>query len=74
MEQKTMKVLDVCESGCWLICVKDCTGKMNPYRLYRKYYEPGKGYRRKMVAKYADFISVICAIRSIFTAIDALSR
>ena len=73
MEQKTMKVLDVFENGCWLVCVKDNTAKMNPYRLYRKYYEQGKGYCRKMVAKYADFISVLCAVKSIYTAIDALN-
>ena len=74
MAQKTMKVLEIYEGGFWLICVKDCTEVMNPYRLYRKYYEPGNGYHKKMLAKYADFISVLHAVTSIETAVDALSK
>ena len=74
MERKTMKVLDICENGCWLVCIKDCTGKPNPYRLYRKWYESGKGYRQKLVVRYADFMSVLAAVRSIYTAIDALDK
>ena len=74
MAQKTMKVLDICENGCWLVCIKDCTGALNPYRLYLKWYEPGHCYRKKQIGKYADFMSVLTAVRSVYTSIDVLSR
>ena len=74
MTQKTRKVLDICEGGIWLVCVKDCTGKANPYRLYAKDYDPVKGYRQKLLSKYSDFMSVLAAVRAIYTSLDVLAK
>ena len=69
---KTRKIMDICEGGVWLVCIKDQTGKINPYKLYQKSYDPAVGYRQKMLGRYADFLSVIAVVRSIYTAIDAM--
>jgi hypothetical protein len=68
MERKTMKVMDAREGGRWFVCVKDCTGAMNPYKLYSKYYVPGKGYRQRLVKRYANFDSVLCTVWGVYAA------
>jgi hypothetical protein len=71
-ERKTVKILDIRESELWLVCTKKLQDDCNPYRLYKKYYVPGKGYRQTQIAKYSDFMSVLNAIRSVYTAIAVL--
>lgn len=71
-ERKTAKILDICEGGIWLVCIKHLNGDPNPYRLYQKRYDHNLGYRQKQIAKYTDFMSVLSAIRSIYTSIEAL--
>ena len=71
---KTQKVLDICEGGRWFVCIKDNTGVANPYRLYARDYVPGRGKRQKLINKYADFMSVLAAVRAIYTSLEVLKR
>lgn len=58
---KSRKVLDIREGGIHIICLMT-DYKVNPYRVYSVYF----GHRRQ-IAKYGDFISVVCFIKDIYT-------
>lgn len=62
-KQKTRKVLDICVEGVWLECVMNLTTNRNPYKLYLCRWEDGK--KRKKVAEYQNFVSVIEHIRQV---------
>ena len=53
------KIMDIKHYGRF-ICIYDDTDKVNPYRLYRITWDGGR--HRKLIAKYADFNSVICCV------------
>lgn len=53
----TRKILDICEFSSHVICIKT-DDKYNPYRIYHVYWENGTRHK-KMLKKYADFISVM---------------
>ena len=55
---KTMKIMDINNSGDHLICIKDLTTKRNPYKIYQVYWKDG-GWHRKLLTKYQDFESVV---------------
>lgn len=67
---KKVKVLEISER-IHLVCIKDLTVPINPYRLYL--YYPAKdryGYpteHRKELTRYEDFPSVLYHIRDLFT-------
>lgn len=64
---KTRKVLDIAEFGYRMVCIKDLTGKTNtPYKLYHEWWVPGKGKRRLLVGKHAEFESVLTDVKSLF--------
>ena len=60
------KVLDIHHKGYFCVCLFDENEAVNPYKLYKvnwgtnKYGYPAK--HRKLIAKYADFKSVLCHI------------
>ena len=58
---KSRKVMEITVEGVWLECVR-FYDKKNPYRLYLCHWDCGK--RRKQVAAYANFVSVIEHIRN----------
>ena len=58
---KSRKVLDIACEGVWHECVR-YYGKKNPYRLYVCTWDGGK--KRRQVAAYANFVSVIEHIRN----------
>lgn len=68
---KTQKVLDIVEHGCWLICIKDLTSEYNKYKLFLKWYNPGTGYRRKLIAKYDNFTSVLIAAQNTYARLES---
>ena len=72
-KQKTQKVLDIRENGLWLICIKHLTPDYNQYHLYKQWYDPGKGYKKKQIAAYNDFMSILNAIRAIYTSLKVMS-
>ena len=53
----TQTVLKLDHNGTHIIVIKDNTAQINPYRIYRKWYE--YGWHRELVTKYADFDSVL---------------
>ena len=56
-EVKTRKVLEISDYEWQFECIKK-EGDINPYRLYKLWWENG-GRHRKQIAKYADLYSVI---------------
>ena len=45
-------------------------GKVNPWRLYRVYWD--RGEHRKMVDKFANFVSMILAVNdNVYRCLDA---
>lgn len=54
MSQK--KIMEIHEGKWHLICIKT-DEKINPFRLYRVWWDRGK--HRKMIVKYADFQSIM---------------
>ena len=57
---KTVKVLHIDLGGIETTCVKHLEDKNNPFWLYAEWYD-GKQHR-KLIAKYADMVSVLCHI------------
>lgn len=55
---KTTKILDYCNNGFRLVCIKHLEDKTNPYRVYRVWYD--MGWHRKELVRYADALSVMC--------------
>ena len=55
------KVLDICLDGFHLVCIR--TDDKNPFRVYRL----NNGHRMQ-IAKYGDFLSVICFIKDLYIA------
>ena len=53
----TIKVMEVHANGHHLECIKDNSQTVNPYRLYKVWWDCGK--HRKLIAKYADIVSVM---------------
>lgn len=63
------KVLDICLDGFHVICIRDKEVKYNPFRVYKV----SNGHRRQ-IAKYGDFLSVICFLKDIYVAgVDTFS-
>lgn len=58
---KTVKVIDIHE-GERIICIKNLEDKCNPYRIY---VMPDR-YHRRLLIKYADFMSVIYFIEQYY--------
>ena len=56
----TKKVLDICLDGFHLTCIRT-SDKYNPFRVY----SVCAGHRRQ-IAKYGDFLSVICFIKDLY--------
>ena len=57
------KVLDICLDGFHVICIWDKEVKYNPFRVYKV----SNGHRRQ-IAKYGEFLSVICFLKDIYVA------
>lgn len=52
---KTRKVLELCEGGSLITCVKMYEDEKTPFRVYRH----DDRYSRKQIAKFSDFIQVL---------------
>lgn len=62
---KTAKILDYCDNGLRMVCVKHLDGRTNPYYVYRTWYD--MGWHRKLIEKYADSVSVMyCAAQMVY--------
>lgn len=67
---KRRKVLSITLDGFRIECHKLLDDQINPYRVYRIH----SGGKRKQIAKYADFVSVMCLLKDIFVwGIDSMS-
>lgn len=60
---KTRKIFD-CNHGGYHIIIEYHNGKINPYRIIRKWYRNGE--HRKQLQKYADFGSCLDFIRDYY--------
>ena len=56
----TKKVLKIKLDGCYLECIKT-EGIINPFRVYKV-----AAGRRRQIAKYGDFFSVICFLKDFY--------
>ena len=54
------KVMDICLDGFHLVCIRTAD-KVNPFRVYRLCAN-----HRRQIAKYGDFLSVICFVRQLY--------
>ena len=63
---KQRKVLEVNEYGFHYVAVKYEGYPVNPYRIYRVWWD--MGWHRQQVAKYGDMRSVVCHIRDLIMA------
>lgn len=61
----TRKVMTINEKGLHLECIKDNSDKVNPYRLYRVWWDQGN--HRRLIAKYADMNSILYAVLQVAT-------
>ncbi len=61
----TRQCIDICERGINLICIVDGTAKVNPYKIYRKWFE-GSGWHRKKLNEFADFPDALEYIRDYY--------
>lgn len=57
MAQKTRKVLSINENGLHLECIKHEADKINPYRLYKVWWDGG--WHRKELTRYAQLKDVL---------------
>lgn len=61
------KILDIHEGGRHLVCVQQTDrGVVNPYRVYVVISPTGSPVRRRLLTKYADFMSVIYFLRDFY--------
>ena len=58
---KTQQVLNIREGGIHIMCLKT-NHPVNPYRVYRVDFDN----RRRQIATYGDFTSVLCYIRDLY--------
>lgn len=58
----TKKVLNICLDGCHIECIRT-EDKRNPFRVYKVFCG-----HRKLIARYGDFLSVICFIKDFYIA------
>ena len=56
------KVLDIRLDGFHIVCIMYKEG-LNPFRVYRVTAD-----HRRQIAKYGDFISVLCFVRDLYIA------
>ena len=56
-EQKTRKVLEINEDGIHVVCIKTEADKVNPYKLYKVWWD--QGWHRKELTRYGEFKSVL---------------
>jgi len=61
----TRKVMTINEKGLHLECIKDDSDKVNPYRLYRVWWDQWN--HRRLIAKYADMNSILYAVLQVAT-------
>ena len=57
---KTKKVLDINVEGVNFVCIFAVHTNHNPYMLFIRWYDGG--WHRKQLARYQNFVSVICHI------------
>lgn len=50
------KIMEINEGKWHLVCIKK-DGDVNPYRLYKVWYDMGK--HRKLIVKYGEWESVV---------------
>ena len=62
-DKKTRKVLSINENGQHLECIKNNCDTINPYRLYKVWWDGG--WHRKLIDKFDDIQSVICEVYDI---------
>lgn len=69
------KIIDVNEGKCHLVCIQDTSPlTTNPYQVYIVISPTGAPVRKRLLIKYADFISVLCFIRDFYVhGMDVLS-
>ena len=63
----THKVADVLDPrhNDYLICIYDTREKLNPYVIYRKWYNDG--WHRRKITAYADMASVLLFMADVLT-------
>ena len=60
---KTRKVMNIQTNGVWLTCIRHEDAKNNKYYLYTNWYNVGE--HKRLIAKYANFQSVLLACASV---------
>ena len=63
---KQKKIIDINEGGRKLICMHVPGEKYNPYHVYMVISPSGSPVRKRIITKYADFMSVIYFIRDFY--------
>lgn len=65
--KKTEKVLDVNAGNAHVVCIHHLDRHdYNPYRVYLITSVTGSPVRKRLLQKYADFISALCFVKDFF--------
>ena len=61
------KILDINEGGSHIVCIQQRErGVINPYRIYVIISPTGAPVQRRLLTKYADFMSVLYFLRDFY--------
>lgn len=64
---KQKKIIDIHEGGRHIVCIQAMDRKdLNPYKVYEVISPTGSPIRKRLLVKYADFMSVIYFIRDYY--------
>lgn len=66
---KTRKILDICEFGVHVICIKT-DEKTDPYRVYQIEWYNGRKHK-ELLAKYQNFYGVMYDLLNLYCGINA---
>lgn len=56
--------MEVSVSGKTYVCIEHLDGRVNPFWLYREWWDQGK--HRKLIVKYGDAVSVLYHLTDIY--------
>ena len=63
---KQEKIMDITEGNVHLVVIRDSTERHNPYKIYIVTSPTGMPIRKRILDKYADFMSVLYFIRNYY--------
>lgn len=60
------KIIDINEGHIHLVCIRHNADRYNPYHIYLVISATGAPLRKRLLIKYADFMSVLYFLRDFY--------